>query len=70
LRPTPVNVLAKTYRNLQLHTPGKYDLTFTYNNGMTTKAVWEVMPLADCKKAKNVIFFIGESATTFEVPCS
>ncbi len=57
----PVNVLAKSYRNLQLHNPGKYDLTFTYNDGMTTTGVWEVLPLAECKKAKNVIFFIGGS---------
>jgi hypothetical protein len=33
---------------------------FTYNNGMTTEAVWEVLPLADGKKAKNVLVFIGE----------
>jgi hypothetical protein len=56
----PVNVLAKSYRNVQLHNPGKYHLNLTYNNGMSTTAVWEVLPLADCKKAKNVIYFIGE----------
>lgn len=59
----PVNVLAKSYRNLQLHDPGKYYLTLTYNDGMTTTAVWEVLQLADCKKAKNVIFFVGASAS-------
>lgn len=58
---TPVNVLAKSYRNVQLHNPGKYSVVFTYNNGMTTKATWEVLPLADCKKAKNLILFIGQS---------
>nr|XP_031862632.1 uncharacterized protein CI109_002130 [Kwoniella shandongensis]KAA5529704.1 hypothetical protein CI109_002130 [Kwoniella shandongensis] len=57
---TPVNVLAKSYRNLQLHNPGTYDLVFTYNDGMTTTAQWTVLPLADCKKAKNVIFFVGD----------
>ncbi|WWC92424.1 uncharacterized protein L201_007381 [Kwoniella dendrophila CBS 6074] len=58
--PTPVNVLAKSYRNLQLHNPGTYDVVLTYNNGDTTKATWTVAPVADCKKAKNVIFFVGD----------
>lgn len=58
--PTPVNVLAKSYRNLQLHNPGQYDLVLTYNNGSTTTAKWEVMPIPTSKKAKNVIFFVGD----------
>ncbi|WVQ95315.1 hypothetical protein IAU59_002410 [Kwoniella sp. CBS 9459] len=58
--PTPVNVLAKSYRNLQLHNPGTYEVELTYNGGQTTKATWVVEPLADCKKAKNVIFFVGD----------
>jgi len=57
---TPVNVLAKSYRNIQLHNPGKYDVVLTYNDGWETRAQWEVLPLADCKKAKNVIFFLGD----------
>lgn len=57
--PTPVNVLAKSYRNVQLHNAGKYKLLFTYNNGMTTEANWEVLPVSDCKKAKNLIFFVS-----------
>ena len=61
---TPVNVLAKSYRNVQLHQPGKYDVVFTYNNGSQTRACWEVKPLADCKKAKNVIFFLGDGMAT------
>ncbi|WRT70827.1 uncharacterized protein IL334_007826 [Kwoniella shivajii] len=58
--PTPVNVLAKSYRNLQLHNPGTYDVVLTYNNGDTTTATWTVAPLAESKKAKNVIFFVGD----------
>lgn len=61
---TPVNVLAKSYRNVQLHQPGKYDVVFTYNDGSQTRAMWEVKPLADCKKAKNVIFFLGDGMAT------
>ena len=60
---TPVNVLAKSYRNVQLHNPGKYDVVLTYNDGSETRAQWEVLPLADCKKAKNVIFFLGDGVS-------
>ncbi|WVQ86106.1 hypothetical protein IAT38_008274 [Cryptococcus sp. DSM 104549] len=56
----PVAVLAKSYRNLQLHSPGTYDLEFTYNDGSVTKATWTVAELAEKKKAKNVIFFVGD----------
>jgi hypothetical protein len=59
--PTPVNVLTKTYRNVQLFNPGQYDVVFTYNGGMTTKALWEVMPLSNGQTAKNLIFFVGEN---------
>lgn len=57
--PTPVNVLAKSYRNVQLHNPGRYTVTFTYNDGQTTVAHWEVLPLSEKPKAKNAIVFIG-----------
>jgi hypothetical protein len=60
----PVNVLSKTYRNIQLHKPGKYDVVFTYNNGMKTTATWEVRPVPGKGKAKNAIIFIGESGTS------
>jgi len=60
---TPVNVLSKTYRNVQLHQPGKYDVVFTYNNGMTTTACWEVRATT-VKKAKNAIIFIGDGMAT------
>lgn len=55
----PVNVLSKTYRNVQLHNAGAYSVVFTYNNGMTTTATWQVRPVTP-KKAKNAIVFIGE----------
>jgi len=58
--PTPVRVLAKSYRNLQLHNPGKYSLRLTYNDGMTTEACWEVLPIQDTPIAKNLIFFVGD----------
>ncbi|WWC72706.1 uncharacterized protein I206_106670 [Kwoniella pini CBS 10737] len=58
--PTPVNVLAKSYRNLQLYNPGTYEVVLSYNNGQHTKATWTVLPLAETKKAKNVIFFVGD----------
>lgn len=57
--PILVKVVAKSYRNVQLHQPGKYDVVLSYFGG-ETKAVWEVKPLATCKKAKNVIVFIGK----------
>ena len=57
--PILVNVLAKSYRNVQLHQPGNYEVVLSYFGG-ETKAIWEVKPLATCKKAKNVIVFIGE----------
>ncbi|KAK1923210.1 alkaline phosphatase [Papiliotrema laurentii] len=60
----PVNVLAKSYRNIQLHNPGKYDVVLSYNDGSQTKAVWEVLPLAECKKAKNLIIFVGDGMAT------
>lgn len=60
---TPVNVLSKTYRNIQLHQPGKYDVVFTYNNGMQTTACWEVRATS-VKKAKNAIVFIGDGMAT------
>lgn len=39
-------------------------MVLTYNGGMTTEATWEVLPLSDCKKAKNVIVFIGDGMAT------
>jgi polysaccharide deacetylase 2 family uncharacterized protein YibQ len=57
---TRVNVASKIYRRVALYEPGKYTVTLNYYNGSkTTAANWTVRPLAETKKAKNVIFFIG-----------
>lgn len=63
-KPTLVNVLAKSYRHVTLYNPGKYTLRLSYNGGSETIAHWEVKPLATCKKAKNMILFIGDGMTT------
>lgn len=63
--PTPVNVVAKSYRNVQLHNPGRYKVKLTFNGGETQEATWEVRPIPDdCKKAKNLIFFVGDGMAT------
>ena len=59
-KPSVVNVAAKAYRKLALYEPGKYTATLTYYNGSKTVANWVVRPLAEVKKAKNVILFIGD----------
>jgi alkaline phosphatase len=41
-----------------------YVATLTYNNGSTTKANWEVRDLAEERKAKNIVMFIGDGMTT------
>jgi alkaline phosphatase len=42
----------------------EYTATLNYNNGSTTKATWLVRDLAEVRKAKNVILFIGDGMTT------
>lgn len=59
-----VNVASKAYRKLALYEPGKYTVTLHYYDGETTTAEWTVRELAPKKKAKNVIFFIGDGMTT------
>ncbi|KAK0728152.1 alkaline phosphatase [Lasiosphaeria miniovina] len=59
-----VNVASKIYRRVALYEPGNYNVTLTYYSGRTTTAQWVVRPLAAKKKAKNVIFFIGDGMTT------
>jgi hypothetical protein len=59
-----VNVAAKAYRKLALYEPGTYTVTLTYYDGETTTAEWTVRPIANERKAKNVIFFIGDGMTT------
>ena len=59
-KPSFVNVTAKAYRKVALYEPGQYVVTLNYYNGTKkTVANWTVRPLAQVKKAKNVIFFIG-----------
>jgi len=38
--------------------------TLTYNNGSKTEATWLVRDLAEERKAKNIILFIGDGMTT------
>ncbi|KAK3684928.1 alkaline phosphatase [Podospora appendiculata] len=62
--PSVVNVASKIYRRIALYEPGSYTVTLKYYSGETTTATWTVRPLATQKKAKNVIFFIGDGMTT------
>ncbi|KAM7197996.1 alkaline phosphatase [Rhypophila sp. PSN 637] len=62
--PSVVNVASKVYRRVALYEPGTYTVTLRYYGGKTTTARWTVRELATKKKAKNVIFFIGDGMTT------
>lgn len=62
--PSHVNVAAKAYRRVALYEPGEYVATLNYYNGTKTVANWVVRDLAEEKKAKNVILFIGDGMTT------
>ncbi|OBT43127.1 hypothetical protein VE00_07677 [Pseudogymnoascus sp. WSF 3629] len=62
--PSLVNVAAKAYRRVALYEPGEYTATLSYYNGSKTVANWVVRDLAEEKKAKNVILFIGDGMTT------
>lgn len=57
---TVVNVASKMYRRVALYEPGEYTVTLSYYGGETTVASWTVRPLAEEKRAKNVILFIGK----------
>lgn len=59
-----VNVASKAYRKLALYEPGTYEVTLRYYDGEETKAEWTVRDVSKEKKAKNVIFFIGDGMTT------
>ncbi|KAH9866360.1 hypothetical protein IAQ61_008365 [Plenodomus lingam] len=63
-KPTLVNVASKAYRRVALYEPGEYTATLTYNNGSKTEATWLVRDLAEERKAKNIVFFIGDGMTT------
>lgn len=62
--PTVVNVTSKAYRRVALYEPGEYTAELSYYNGTKTTAEWIVRPLAEERKAKNVILFIGDGMTT------
>ncbi|KAL2889111.1 Alkaline phosphatase [Ceratocystis lukuohia] len=59
-----VNVASRIYRRIRINEPGRYEVTLTYYNGETTVANWEVRPISNERKAKNVILFIGDGMTT------
>ncbi|KAF2440800.1 alkaline phosphatase-like protein [Karstenula rhodostoma CBS 690.94] len=62
--PSLVDVRSKAYRRLALYEPGEYTATLNYNNGSSTQATWLVRDLAEERKAKNIILFIGDGMTT------
>jgi len=59
-----VNVASKAYRRIALNEPGDYEVTLSYYGNKKTTAAWKVRSLKTEKKAKNVIFFIGDGMTT------
>ncbi|KAF4338528.1 alkaline phosphatase [Fusarium beomiforme] len=63
-KPSVVNVASKAYRKIALYEPGTYIVTLNYYNGEKTTAEWTVRELQPKRKAKNVIFFIGDGMTT------
>ncbi|KAF1947225.1 alkaline phosphatase precursor [Clathrospora elynae] len=65
--PTLVNVASKAYRRVALYEPGEYTATLTYNNGSKTEATWNVRDLAEERKAKNIILFIGDGMSTASI---
>ncbi|ODH44792.1 hypothetical protein ACO22_00693 [Paracoccidioides brasiliensis] len=63
-KPSLVKVTSKAYRRVALYQPGEYEATLTYYDGQKTTATWLVRDLAEVRKAKNVILFIGDGMTT------
>ncbi|SPO07231.1 probable alkaline phosphatase [Cephalotrichum gorgonifer] len=59
-----VNVASKIYRRIVLKEPGDYQVTLKYYDGETTVANWVVRDVRNKKKAKNIVFFIGDGMTT------
>ncbi|KAF9449517.1 alkaline phosphatase-like protein [Macrolepiota fuliginosa MF-IS2] len=60
---TNVNVASKIYRAVSLPSPGKYTAVLTYNGKSQTVANWVVRDTSKQRKAKNVLFFIGDGMT-------
>jgi hypothetical protein len=66
-RVTEVNVASKAYRRICLTEPGRYEVRLRYYDGEVETAEWTVRPLAEEKKARNIILFIGNvSSVGFE----
>ncbi|PGG96657.1 hypothetical protein AJ79_09494 [Helicocarpus griseus UAMH5409] len=63
-KPSLVKVTSKAYRRVALFQPGEYEATLTYYDGQKTTATWLVRDLAEVRKAKNVVMFIGDGMTT------
>jgi alkaline phosphatase len=47
-----------------LYEPGEYEATLKYYGNQTTVANWVVRDLAEVRKTKNVVLFIGDGMTT------
>lgn len=62
-QPTVVNVASKAYRGVQLSKPGSYSAVLTFNGKSQTVARWTVRTASNKRKAKNVLFFIGDGMT-------
>lgn len=60
---TTVNVASKAYRALALNQPGEYTAKLQFYGGSETVAHWVVRESAKKRKAKNVLFFIGDGMT-------
>lgn len=48
----------------ELDEAGEYTATLNYNNGSRTVATWTVRDIAEERKTKNIILFIGDGMTT------
>ncbi len=62
--PSLVRVASKVYRRIALYEPGNYIATLSYQSGETTEANWTVRDIAEERRAKNVVLFIGDGMTT------
>lgn len=61
--PSVVNVASKAYRSLTLKESGDYYAKLTYYGRSETVAHWTVREANKKRKAKNVVFFIGDGMT-------
>ncbi|KAF8656248.1 hypothetical protein AX16_002684 [Volvariella volvacea WC 439] len=61
--PSVVNVASKAYRALRLKDAGDYTAKLTFYGNQQTVAQWTVREPVKKRKAKNVLFFIGDGMT-------